>query len=266
MGYNTDFEGFFKIDPALSKEEIEYFKWFNQTRRVGLFNDEYGILPRKISKTALKNGIYLIESEIENVIDYNIPAMGQPSLWCGWTVSDDGSSFIWDGKEKFYEYTQWLSFMKSAFFDSNAWAKKLYPEVLNFLDSHSLNGEIMAFGEEWDDIAKFVAKDNEIYIIEGKPGRSFPVRQSNKINKKYEKLLIESRQNNDDLDKTYLITKAWCDEITKMDRMVKWSKRSELLDKMVLPNNLIDKIKSIDEKVILEQSVEKSNICKKNKL
>lgn len=73
----------------------------------------------------------------------------QPSLWCQWVISDDGTLLEWDGGEKFYYYTEWLKYMINHFF--TPWGIKL-------------NGEIEWEGEDRNDKGKIVVKDNLVTI------------------------------------------------------------------------------------------------------
>jgi hypothetical protein len=69
MGYTTEFEGAFKVTPALSQERI-----------------------------AALTALY----------DEDIQATNPPGAYCQWIPSDDGEEIEWDGEEKFYHYDEWL--------------------------------------------------------------------------------------------------------------------------------------------------------------
>lgn len=72
MGYTTEFEGNFAIEPALSTEHLT------------LFRDIAGQEPQ----------------EHKN--------QGRPGTYCQWAPNLDGTALEWDGGEKFYEYVAWL--------------------------------------------------------------------------------------------------------------------------------------------------------------
>ncbi len=99
----------------------------------------------------------------DSIIDYNTPpghvsytkkgkkGIGQPGLWCGWTVDSD--TLFWDGGEKFYYYIEWLEYMINKFF---------IPWGI------TLNGEIEWVGEESSDFGKIVVTNNEVKVLTGK--------------------------------------------------------------------------------------------------
>lgn len=87
-----------------------------------------------------------------SVVDYNRPPHGQPSLWCGWEVTDDGERLTpIDGKN--YSATEWLQYLIDNFFEP--WG-------------YTLNGEIDADGEEHEDMWRLVVINNRIERWVGK--------------------------------------------------------------------------------------------------
>ena len=81
----------------------------------------------------------------DNIIDYNVPPKTQPSLWCDWVPSDNGTAIKWNGGEKFYCYIEWLRYI-----------------IKNFLQpkGYLLNGTVLYRGEDITDQGKIVCKDN----------------------------------------------------------------------------------------------------------
>lgn len=75
MGYTTEFQGAFKIKPALKYKDIA---------------------------TLLK----LAKDRHEGPDGMEDPKF--PSYYCQWIPSDDGTLLHWDGNEKFYNYVEWL--------------------------------------------------------------------------------------------------------------------------------------------------------------
>jgi hypothetical protein len=75
----------------------------------------------------------------------------QPSLWCQWIV-EENNTLTWDGGEKFYEYTAWLEYLITKFFQP--WGIMV-------------NGEIEWQGEERNDRGKIVVTDNVIQVLNG---------------------------------------------------------------------------------------------------
>lgn len=78
MGYQTDFDGNFTIDPPLSAE---------LTAQVNAFCGE--------------------RHEPEDFPNYPL----EYSYYCQWQVGEDGDTLAWDGSEKFYEYEVWLQYL-----------------------------------------------------------------------------------------------------------------------------------------------------------
>lgn len=146
MGYTTYFGGTISIDPPLTKEQVAYINKFSDTRRMKRDPAKLVNMPDPIRGAVNLplgvNGGYYVGStcqfgqDRDAVIDYNSPPSGQPSLWCQWIVSNDGSMLEWDGGEKFYYYTDWLRYLIEHFFSK--W-------------NRTLEGEISWQGEESDD-------------------------------------------------------------------------------------------------------------------
>jgi hypothetical protein len=180
MGYTTDFEGSLKISRPLTKKQTTYLNLLNSTRRMkrnvnklmSLYNGKHGN-PFPASKTP--GDIYGYEGEYfaredgnmgqnsdESIIDFNkAPGQigwggghkyGQPGLWCGWCITEDGKFLEWDGGEKFYDYIEWLEYLIKHFFEP--WGRKL-------------NGEIYWYGEERSDMGKIIVKSNKIKVEAG---------------------------------------------------------------------------------------------------
>ena len=182
MGYTTDFEGDIEIKEPLTPEQVEYINLVARTRRMKrdvnklmeLYKGEYGN-PFAKDKTN-PDEVYGFEgeffaredgnsgqSEDASIIEFNTPAgqvgfmqgevdKGQPGLWCGWEVSENGTALRWDGGEKFYNYVAWMKYLIKKFFIP--WGRKL-------------NGEIYWYGEDREDIGKIKVKDNEVEVFDG---------------------------------------------------------------------------------------------------
>lgn len=125
MGYTTEFEGSCQFDTPLTQSQVAYIHAFSRTRRmkrdeslVSLLSDP---LRNSVGLPIGCEGEYYVGDEglfpgEKGIIDCNCPAATQPGLWCGWTVSVDGTTFEWDGCEKFYSYIEWLHYMIDNFF------------------------------------------------------------------------------------------------------------------------------------------------------
>jgi len=151
MGYSTDFIGSFTVSPPLNEREREFLHKFNQTRRMDR-----------------EQGPYYVDDPApfgqgrEGVRDFNKPPKGQPGLWCQWAPSDDGTEILWDGGEKAYDMADWIVYIIEHFLKPGAKAK----DALPFLQcNHSVNGTVIAQGEDPGDRWKILIVDNEVEVI-----------------------------------------------------------------------------------------------------
>jgi hypothetical protein len=74
MGYQTEFNGEFKVKPTLRQEDFHDLRLFSQE-------------------------------------DHREENKGYPGIWCQWVPNDDGTAIVWDGGEKFYNYVEWLKYL-----------------------------------------------------------------------------------------------------------------------------------------------------------
>ena len=141
MGYTTEFDGEINIVPPLNEKEIKYINKFSDTRRMNRKNGPYYV-----------GGTGYYGCDIESdVIDHNSPDPSQPGLWCQWMANEEGTQIEWDGGEKFYHAAEWMRYIIDHFIGKNPLAKLNQPEHFDFLQGHTLNGEIYANGEESGD-------------------------------------------------------------------------------------------------------------------
>jgi len=158
MGYTTDFNGEFNVEPALKPEHIAYLKQFNETRRVKRDVAKSENLSDPVREAAClpvgPEGSFVVggkgfmgQDGDDSVVDNNRPPVGQPGLWCQWTPSEDGTTIEWDGGEKFYDYTEWLEYI-----------------IENFLDpwGYVVNGSVRWEGEKTGDVGVLSVEDNEV--------------------------------------------------------------------------------------------------------
>jgi len=146
MGYDTDFRGSFKLNKPLSLEMRTYLKKFNETRRMKRYlRSEYGIEGEFFVDG---KGFMRQDSDTPDVINGNEPPNTQPSLWCQWTPSEDGTEIQWDGGEKFYYYIDWIHYIIYKFLAPNGYI---------------LNGKVEWVGEDcFNDRGEIVIKDNKV--------------------------------------------------------------------------------------------------------
>lgn len=155
MGYTTDFEGSFSINPPLKEEHLNYLKKFNETRRMkrddikaSTYEDPIRVavgLPVGVDgEYTVFGGGFFGQEHDNSVIDYNETPTNQPDLWCKWVPNDDGTELVWDGAEKFYRYIEWLNYLNEHFFQP--WG-------------YRLGGRVYWQGEEDDDRGVIIIDD-----------------------------------------------------------------------------------------------------------
>jgi hypothetical protein len=156
MGYTTTFEGVIHVEPPLNEQEVSYLQRFSESRRMNRRNGPYFIDPEDENR-----GIWDVA---EDVIDHNEPPRGQPGLWCGWTVSNDGKYVLWDGGEKFYYSAKWMKYLIDHFLMHRALGMGA-SELEGFTFNHTLNGTIEAQGEEASDRWLLIVEDNVVKVV-----------------------------------------------------------------------------------------------------
>jgi hypothetical protein len=147
MGYTTEFSGQISINPPLNEQEIEYLCDFCATRHM-----ERG------------KGIYYVDAshghgDNSDVPDYNNNGK-LPGLWCHWVSTDDGTALEWDEGEKFYNAEEWMRFVIDHFLRPGHLAP------MEFLQGHTLNGSILAQGEDINDRWRLIVENNEVSRID----------------------------------------------------------------------------------------------------
>lgn len=166
MGYTTDFQGGFALNPQPTQEQTDYINTFSGTRRMK--RDPEKLMEMYKGKHGLngqygKDGEYFCkddgqcgQSDDGTIVNYN-SAPGQdnwesggwedrqPGLWCQWMIED--GQLVWDEVEKFYEYTDWLRYMIHHFF--TPWGIEV-------------KGEVKWQGEDVDDRGIITVTNNEV--------------------------------------------------------------------------------------------------------
>src|ERR1700728_3704961 len=129
MGYTTDFEGRFKIEPPLDPAQVNYLQQFSRTRWMKRDSSKVAFMEDPLRDALNLNigaeGEHFVgiatgdygQTHDESIIDYNNPPKTQPGLWCQWVPTDDGQHLEWDRGEKFYDYVEWLKYLIEHFFE-----------------------------------------------------------------------------------------------------------------------------------------------------
>lgn len=167
MGYTTDFEGIFKINKPLPGNQAAYLLAFSEKKRVKRDGDiALNLLDPMRARVGLpigdEGGYYVGgvgsfgQDNDTSVMDHNTPPSGQPSLWCQWVPTQDVdgnyTQIEWDSGEKFYHYVAWIEYLIEHFLEP--WG-------------YTLNGEVLWFGEDRDDIGTITITDNAVSVEEG---------------------------------------------------------------------------------------------------
>lgn len=158
MGYSTDFTGRIEIDPPLNQSEINYLTKFSYTRRMKRTQGPYFV------------AVDVDGAEDEKgVINFNEPPKPQPSLWCNFEPTEDGTALVWNESEKTQCGKEWIQYLIDYFLQAN---DHLVADACtyfkDFTFNHVCNGELIAQGEDPDDIWKIVVKDNVVTVKRGR--------------------------------------------------------------------------------------------------
>jgi hypothetical protein len=157
MDYDTEFEGRIYIEPPLSEDERKYLNAFSDTRRMKCEQGPYYV----------ERGGYMGQEKGPDVRDFNTPPEGQPSLWCQWVPTEDGSALEWNGDENFIAPVEWMQYLIEHFLQPNPLARQAQPEEFAFLQGHELNGLIRAQGEVDDDQWTLFVTENRVGVVDG---------------------------------------------------------------------------------------------------
>lgn len=165
MGYSTDYFGEFNVVPPLNEKEIAFFKNFNQTRRCVRNVDSDG-------RYYVTDGNDNWGQSSANIIKNNDSPDGQPSLWCGFHASEDGSSIIWDGGEKTYSGPDWIKYFMTHFLNPLALMKEISPELYekHGFQPHIVNGVMWTRGESYGDSNMLEVIDNRVFLSDIEAG------------------------------------------------------------------------------------------------
>lgn len=104
MGLHTSYLGHLRITPALSADEVEFIRSFNDTRHCGDDDAPLRTTQHPADDEATSGG----EA-------YSRAAPGMPGLWCPWSCCRTGCCLHWDGVEKPYAPQEWLGYLINTF-------------------------------------------------------------------------------------------------------------------------------------------------------
>ncbi len=143
---------------GLRPEHAAYLHQFSDTRRVRRDPERAALLPDPFREAAClpvgREGGYFVggagfkgQDDDDSVLDGNKPPKGQPGLWCGWEPDKGWTAIIWNGREKFYDHTEWLAYLIAHFL--GPWG-------------YVLNGRLDWQGERDDDMGTITVTENAV--------------------------------------------------------------------------------------------------------
>ena len=169
MGYSTTLNGFFELDKPLT--QADYLKAFAEVRHMKR-NAEMTALRKDPIREAVglpvgieggyfvSSGDFCGQEHTPDVVDFNCEPADQPSLWCQWRPTDDLQGIEWDEGEKFYNYVEWLEYIRDNF---------LVPWGIGFAAS-----SVTWQGEESDDRGVIYAAGDKIQAVNDTCVRNVP--------------------------------------------------------------------------------------------
>ncbi|MFE0462336.1 hypothetical protein ACFW1A_24090 [Kitasatospora sp. NPDC058965] len=155
MGYTTTFTGRITVAPPLNPQEIGYLRKFAGTRRMDRDNGPY-----YVDGTGWAG-----QGHDADIREFSKPPAGQPSLWCQWEPTEDGTAIAWNGHENFYGSSEWMAYLVDHFLKPGAHAQGR-PGFEGFTFDHVLHGVIDAQGEEEWDSWQLTVRDNAVSASE----------------------------------------------------------------------------------------------------
>ena len=163
MRYRTSLSGSISVDKPLDDKFKNILNGLNKTKRmqrdVSILANNLNISVKTCTEMYGEDGQFyfnldnqLGQTHTDDIINYNEPPSGQPSLWCGWRYNEGKNIIEWDGSRrgsnKFDEYIEWITYIK---------------DLLS--TDYILNGRVDWFGEERADKEAIILTNNNIIRI-----------------------------------------------------------------------------------------------------
>jgi hypothetical protein len=157
MTYPTRYEGQLTIEPPLKAMEVLALTAFFRSRRIRTTGGP-------LDCRALNMGH-------PEVVSYNDPPEGQPSLHCDLEVSIPGDVMRWDRSEDTGpDLDKWITYVIDHLLKEGAEFSKDFSEVpvtnklRDFTFDHSVNGHMVATATETGEVWKIMVKDNKVFV------------------------------------------------------------------------------------------------------
>lgn len=151
MSYTIRFSGKVSIAPPLNPAETEYLTLFSERRRMERAYGPYFVSDFGRGRDA-------------DIIEYNRPLDGQPSLWCQWVPTPDGTALVWDQGKEFYNAPEWMQYLIDHFLKPDGAAKGC-PGFGSFSFDHTLDGLIRAQGDDPHDTWQLAVIRNTVHAV-----------------------------------------------------------------------------------------------------
>jgi hypothetical protein len=153
MGYTTDFIGHVDIAPALNEAEVAYLGAFSASRRWGRTGGPYEVPGHPLAD----------ERRPVQGNAYNVPAPGQPGLWCDWEPCWDGCCLAYNGVEKFYGAVEWLRYLIEHFLQPGAKASRSGDAAFaHFSFDHVLEGMVVGCRRDNKELFAITVRANRV--------------------------------------------------------------------------------------------------------
>ncbi len=141
MGYQTDFIGYFQIDPPLGEREAAFI---NRISGSPFLQDPGGPLR--------------VANEDDEVLRDLLS--GAPRGWSNWTVCRQGCCLSYDGGDKANHMAPWLKFLMATFLTHGATAEG----VDGMTCDHVLNGMVVGSRRDTRELYSLTVRDNEVEV------------------------------------------------------------------------------------------------------
>lgn len=159
MGYDMTFRGHFEFDKKLEPDFEAYLQNFSRTKHVIRDVETYKSANPNWKSVGFEgnlgtNGEYIADEDIYpsiGVIDVNSYPRTCPGVWCRWTVTEsilgDKSYLEWNECDQYFDYIGWLKYLINHFIKPKG---------------YTLNGQVMYFGDNEDDVGIITITDNTV--------------------------------------------------------------------------------------------------------
>lgn len=151
MAYRTDFIGHVEVRPGLNEAEVAYLAAFTASRRWRRPEGPYAVPAEPC------------EPEPTAGRAWNLPAEGQPTLWCDWVPCWDGCCLTWEGEERFAGVGTWLGYLVDHFLRPGAVASRgTDPRFGGFTFDHVLDGMVVGCRRDNKQLFAVTVSENRV--------------------------------------------------------------------------------------------------------